>query len=180
MPEFSSLQNCLIESFKLIKLLTKNMSEIEMKMFCRGLNRKQSADLLKEYGYSLSDVKYQLENDYKHLKKFENTIGLLLAMSIYYNKIILNLNAADKFFSKINKMSSVKNISLGKYDLNENKSANFKEIKDKFIKIMYRFQIDEHLFSYNSISEFMENIKNQIMIWEEDKTGKNRGGIQKL
>jgi hypothetical protein len=84
------------------------------------LDFKLTNQIYKEYQTRLKEAKYKIENfrTYKILEKDMQTVELLLALSIFHKRVIANLEAATKFYSKINNLSGADTIKMGTYALN--------------------------------------------------------------
>ena len=71
-----------------------------IEFFCFKIPRDVSKPMYAEYSSRITEVKYLMEyKAYSSLKKNTGLIELLLSMSIFYKRVITNLDSATKFSS---------------------------------------------------------------------------------
>ncbi|QLH47601.1 MAG: hypothetical protein HWD58_19500 [Bacteroidota bacterium] len=89
-------------------------------MFTENLPYKLGEQMTFEYNRRLSDINYFISGRYDyyaHLKKDIATIQLLLALSIFYKRVLSNFDSATKFTSRVVFKSEAVSVQLGTYDL---------------------------------------------------------------
>lgn len=87
--------------------------------FCSRLPREISNPMYNEYYNRLREINFILENRdaYKHLIQYRKTIELILSLSIFYKRVIANMDAATKFAGTVFNNSSAIAIKIGTYNL---------------------------------------------------------------
>lgn len=136
------------------------MSQI-IKILTYKLNYETANLIYNEYEDRLREINYLLNNYiyYKNLLERKKTIETLLALSIFYKRLIANFEGFLAFSNTLHR-SRVNQISIGnsKYDRKELQSLYF--IHKDFLEIMEKFNISYSLFDYNETKDFLRNVMN--------------------
>lgn len=115
-----------------------------------------------EYNRRLSDINFLLSGQYDyyaHLKKDIETIKLLLAISIFYKRVLSNFDSATKFTSRIVFKSDAVSVQLGTYDLSAKEIFKLNKTVLIFKKLMEDYSIPLNLFEYLETKELLRKIK---------------------
>lgn len=117
-----------------------------------------------EYQYREKELTYLITTYTKRYKWIEDVefIKLLLAMSIYYRRIIAQLDASINFTDRIFKLDDGKGVLIGTYELNKGEIENIKKAVNNFNAIMRRFYIHLYLFDYDDVKMFLFKIKKHL------------------
>lgn len=109
-------------------------------------------DRLREMNYLLDNYKY-----YKNLIGKRKAIETLLALSIFYKRLIANFEGFLDFSNTLHR-NQVNQISIGnkKFDKKELTALYF--IHKDFLEMMEKFNVSYSLFDYNETKEFLKNI----------------------
>ena len=91
-------------------------------IFCYSLPGDVSRKIYNEFNGRFKDVKYMVSkyDYYSNLRQHEQAIEIMLAMTIFYKRIITNLDSAIKFYGTVTKHSQTDTVKIGTYDLNDN------------------------------------------------------------
>lgn len=115
-----------------------------------------------EYNRRLSDINYFISGRYDyyaHLKKDIETIQLLLALSIFYKRVLSNFDSATKFTSRVVFKSEAVSVQLGTYDLSAKEIFKLNKTVLTFKKLMEEYSIPLGLFEYLETKELLRKIK---------------------
>lgn len=115
-----------------------------------------------EYNGRINDINYFLSGRYDYyapLKKDIETIQLLLALSIFYKRVLSNFDSATKFTSRIIFKSEAESVQLGTYDLSAKEIFKLNKTVLTFKKLMEDYSIPIGLFEYLETKELLRKIK---------------------
>lgn len=124
---------------------------------------KLSQQLIYEYNNRLNDVNHFLSGKYDFyspLKKDIETIKLLLALSIFYKRVLTNFESATKFTGRVIFNSDADSIQLGTYNLDSKQIFNLRKTIIEFNKIQEKYSIPDQVFEYTETKEFLRNVRN--------------------
>jgi hypothetical protein len=114
-----------------------------------------------EYSARLSEVKYLLEyKSYSDLKQNFELIELLLALSIFYKRVITNLDSANKFSGTVFNSSEAQYIRIGKYKLTPKESRRIYAVVQNYNKLMAKYHVPGGVTIYTETKEFLRAVKN--------------------
>lgn len=133
-----------------------------IKLFTDNLPYKLSEQMTFEYNSRISDVNFFLSGKYdyySHLKKDIETIQLLLALSIFYKRVLCNFDSATKFTSRVIFKSEAESVQLGTYDLSSKEIFKLNKTVLTFKKLMEDYSIPINLFEYLETKEFLRRVK---------------------
>ncbi|HOY13483.1 MAG TPA: hypothetical protein PLY70_10100 [Saprospiraceae bacterium] len=131
-------------------------------LFTENLPYKLREQMTFEYNRRINDINFFLSGRYDyyaHLKKDIDTIQLLLALSIFYKRVLSNFDSATKFTSRIVFNSEAKSIQLGTYELSAKEIFKLERTVRTFTKLMDDYSIPIGLFEYLETKEFLRKIK---------------------
>lgn len=118
--------------------------------------------MLFEYNRRISDVNYLVSGKfdfYTPLSQDIETIKVLLALSIFYKRILTNFDSADKFTGRIMNNSDAIGVKLGTYEMDLNEIRNLKRMILSFRRITQKYSIPIEIFEYIETKEFLRKIK---------------------
>ena len=97
---------------------------------------------------------------YQVLKDDLDVVEVLLALSIFYNRIIVNLDAATKFYGLVTRNEVTNAVRIGAYILNADEIHVIQSIIMSYQKLMRRYEINEFLWNYTLTIEFLQQLIN--------------------
>jgi len=133
-----------------------------IQLFTENLPYKLSEQMTFEYNRRLSDVNFFISgqyNYYAHLKNDIETIQLLLALSIFYKRVLSNFDSATKFTSRVVFKSEAVSVQLGTYNLSPKEIFKLNKTVLTFKKLMEDYSIPLSLFEYLETKELLRKIK---------------------
>lgn len=133
----------------LINIFTSKLPASITKPICREYDwRKTEIQRVWDGGYE----RYQV------LESYESTIDALLALSIFYRHVVVNLEGASNFYVKINRdLDKELPIKIGKFEFNEEERRRLKAVHIQLGKITERYQITPYFFEYADTLDFLRN-----------------------
>lgn len=133
-----------------------------IQLFTENLPYKLSEQMTFEYNRRLSDINYFISGRYDyyaHLKKDIESIQLLLALSIFYKRVLSNFDSATKFTSRVVFKSEAVSVQLGTYDLSDKEIFKLNKTVLTFKTLMEEYSIPLGLFEYLETKELLRKIK---------------------
>lgn len=133
-----------------------------IQLFTENLPYKLSEQMTFEYNRRLSDINYFISGRYDyyaHLKKDIETIQLLLALSIFYKRVLSNFDSATKFTSRVVFKSEAVSVQLGTYDFSAKEIFKLNKTVLTFKTLMEEYSIPLGLFEYLETKELLRKIK---------------------
>lgn len=129
-------------------------------IFTYGLPQKLAKQIFNEYQSRLSESKFLIEkyNYYLPLLDHIKTLELLLAMSIFYKRVVTNLDSAIKFHSAVNRYSGSEVIQIGSYDFTGEEKNKLLGLIINFNNIQKKFSIPKVLYDYEQTKDFVKNV----------------------
>lgn len=133
-------------------------------IFCHNLPYDISNKIYNEFETRFRDAKYMIDNYdfYKPLNQHLKAIEIILAMSIFYKRIITNLDSAVKFHGNVLTKSQADIVSIGSYELDTKEKNRIQAILINFQKIMEKYRIPRVFFDYYETKEFLRYIKDYL------------------
>lgn len=119
-----------------------------------------SNQIYNEYQSRIREALYLIENykTYRVLEKDIKTVELLLALSIFYKRIIANFDAAVKFYGTVSKMSNADTIKIGSYNLTGNEKNKLLAVVLNYKRILKKYSIQPFVMEYNETRNFLKNL----------------------
>jgi hypothetical protein len=134
-----------------------------IRQFCKGLPKFLSDQLFNEYEFRRRELEFIVEKypaKYKWIEDIDS-IKLLLATSIFYKRVIAQLEAAGKtYYDLIG--GQVSAISIGNYNLTENEAGKLVAITSDFYQLLTIFGLNIYLFDYFDTSGFLFKLKKHL------------------
>lgn len=133
-----------------------------IQLFTENLPYKISEQMTFEYNRRLSDINYFISGRYDyyaHLKKDIDTIQFLLALSIFYKRVLSNFDSAAKFTYRVVHKSEAVSVQLGTYELSPKEMFKLSKAVLTFNKLMEKYSIPLRLFDYLETKELLRKIK---------------------
>lgn len=120
-----------------------------------------SNKIYNEYQSRKREVEYILEKyeAFFLLKEDEEIIELLLALSVFYKRIISNLDAATKFYGKVTSNSDASAVQIGNYKLTQSETNKLYSVIISYNQLLEKYSIPNSLMEYNETIELLKNIK---------------------
>ena len=129
-----------------------------IQQFTDSLPRELALQLRSEYDTRLKDVKYLVSGKFDYyagMQQHINTLESLLAMSIFYKRVVTNLDAATKFSGRVLKTPGCKGVLIGDYLLDREQHSLILTLILRFREIMQAHHIPQSLFEYLETKEFL-------------------------
>lgn len=144
-----------------------------------GLPFKLANQIFNEYQSRLSEAKYIIEHAdrYRLLGEHFETVKILLAMTIFYKRVIANLDAAVKFHGTISRYSGAETIKIGSYNLTGEDKNKLLGLIINYDKLRERFGIPNDLNNYELTKEFLIKVL-LLHSLENGENNKNQGGAE--
>lgn len=111
---------------------------------------------------------------YQPIRQNIDTVEYLLALSVFYNHVIANLDGAEKFHGTVTQNRNVDGISIGSYILNNREVLEIRRIIISYEQLLFRFSLTPQIANYERTHELLnrlvriKNIEN-----ERDNQGAN-------
>lgn len=136
--------------------------------FCSRLPREISNPMYNEYYNRLKEINYILENRdaYKHLLQYKKTIELILSLSIFYKRVIANMNAATKFAGTVFSNSSAISIKIGSYDLTGSEKNRIIAVVMNYNLLIEKYSLTNDILTTTETRDLLKKIKN--LKWQLD------------
>lgn len=136
--------------------------------FCSRLPREISNPMYNEYYNRLKEINYILENRdaYKHLMQYKKTIELILSLSIFYKRVIANMDAATKFAGTVFSNSSAIAIKIGSYDLTGSEKNRIIAVVMSYNSLTEKYSLTNDLLATMETKDLIKKIKD--LKWQLD------------
>lgn len=131
--------------------------------FTENMPYRLSQQLIYEYNNRINDVNHFVSGKYDFyspLKQDIETIKLLLALTIFYKRVLTNFESATKFSGRVVFNSEATSIQLGTYNLDAKEIFRIKKTILRFNNLMDKYSIPGDLFNYTETKEFLRKVKN--------------------
>lgn len=130
--------------------------------FCSRLPREISNPMYNEYYSRLREVYYIIDNReaYKHLSSYKKSIELILSLSIFYKRVISNMDAATKFASTVFAKSNAKAIKIGTYNLTGSEKNRITAIILNYNNLTEKYGLTSDILSTLETKDLLRKIKN--------------------
>jgi hypothetical protein len=128
-----------------------------IRLFSKDLPRELSKDIYFEY-QRLSPLLTQAINR-RRLDLSDDdreTIYLLLAMSVFYNKVVMPLAGASSFSDKLLERN-IASIMIGDYRITPEESAKMKSVVYEYHGLMKAFGLEKRIFDFKDTRTFLDN-----------------------
>lgn len=136
--------------------------------FCSRLPREISNPMYNEYYNRLKEINFILENRdaYKHLLKYKKTIELILSLSIFYKRVIANMDAATKFAGTVFSNSPAIAIKIGSYDLTGSEKNRIIAIVMNYNLLIQKYSLTQDMLTTTETKDLIKKIKD--LKWQLD------------
>ena len=131
-------------------------------LFTKHLPYKLGQQLKIEYDIRANEIIFLTSDkieQYHYLQKNLKTINLLLALSIFYKRVVCNFESANKFTSRVVINSNADSIKLGSYDFTSKEIFGLRRTILEFDKLLEKYSISPYLFDYTDTIIFLRKIK---------------------
>lgn len=131
-----------------------------IKIMCYRLPYELSNQVYNEFESRFKEARWLIEYSryYANLQNDIKTIELLLALSVFYKRVISNLDAVIKFYGTVNRIGNAEAISIGSYDLDGKEKNKLLAIVMHYKKIQMRFGMPDWVFEYNETKQFLSYV----------------------
>ncbi len=113
-----------------------------------------------EYQSRLKEANYLIENykTYGKLKENINTVELFLSLSIFYKRVITNLDGAVKFYGTVTKKGQTDTIRIGSYNMTGDEKNKILAVVMNYNKMLEKFSIPPIVMEYYETREFLKKL----------------------
>ncbi len=141
--------------------------------FCSRLPREISNPMYNEYYNRLKEINFILENRdaYKHLLQYRKTIELILSLSIFYKRVIANMDAATKFAGTVFSNSPAIAIKIGSYDLTGSEKNRIIAIVINYNSLIEKYSLTYDMLATTETKDLIKKIKD--LKWQLDNNENN-------
>ena len=125
--------------------------------------------MYREYFRQLQDLNYHFaskKDDFNISEEEFKVTTLILSLSVFYNKVIMPLSGASKFYSSVSRQG-IEQVSIGSYKLSQTDSNTIDKIVTEYEKMIFRFKIKPDLFELKNLEEFL--IRSILIIRSADE-----------
>lgn len=130
-------------------------------IFASRLPASITKPICREYDWRKTEIQRVWSAGYERyqvLESFESTVDALLALSIFYRHVVVNLDGASSFYVKINKdAEKAMPIKIGNFEFNDEERRKLMAIHIQLGKITDRYQITPYFFKYADTLDFLRN-----------------------
>ena len=144
--------------------------------FTENLPYRLSEQIIIEYNKRLSDINHFVSGKYDYyanLKEDIASIQMLLALSIFYKRVLTNFDSATKFSSRVVLKSEAKSIQLGTYELSSKEIFKLNKVVITFRKLLEEYSIPVEMFEYLETKEFLRKVKKYKDYLDHSNNDKN-------
>ncbi len=136
--------------------------------FCSRLPREISNPMYNEYYNRLKEINFIIENrdPYKHLLQYKKTIELILSLSIFYKRVIANMDAATKFAGTVFSNSSAIAIKIGSYNLTGSEKNRIIAVVMNYNSLTQKYSLTNDLLATSETKDLIKKIKD--LKWQLD------------
>ena len=130
--------------------------------FCSRLPREISNPMYNEYNNRLKEIKFIIEKreSYFNLREQIRTIELILSLSIFYKRVISNLDAATKFAGTVFNNSPAIAIKIGSYNLTGSEKNRMIAIVMSYNSLIEKYSITQDILTTVETKDLINKIKN--------------------
>ena len=136
--------------------------------FCSRLPREISNPMYNEYYNRLKEINFILENRdaYKHLLQYKKSIELILSLSIFYKRVIANMDAATKFAGTVFSNSPAIAIKIGSYDLTGSEKNRIIAVVMNYNLLIEKYSLTHDMVATTETKDLIKKIKD--LKWQLD------------
>jgi len=124
------------------------------------LRGELSIPIYNEFSWRFREVQ-QLISGYDYyapLREDQDIVEYLLALSIFHNHVIANLDGAEKFYGNVTGHQKAEAITIGKYKLD---AAEVRKIRSTIIaydQLLMKFGLSRNISNYQRTTEFLSKL----------------------
>ena len=121
-----------------------------------------------EYYSRLKEINFIIVNRdaYKHLLQYKKTIELILSLSIFYKRVIANMDAATKFAGTVFSNSSAIAIKIGSYNLTGSEKNRIIAVVMNYNSLTQKYSLTNDLLATSETKDLIKKIKD--LKWQLD------------
>ena len=121
-----------------------------------------------EYYNRLKEINFILENRdaYKHLLQYKKSIELILSLSIFYKRVIANMDAATKFAGTVFSNSPAIAIKIGSYDLTGSEKNRIIAVVMNYNLLIEKYSLTHDMLATTETKDLIKKIKD--LKWQLD------------
>ena len=131
--------------------------------------------IYKEFGWRFREPQNLIENyEYYHpLKGSIDVVEYLLALSIFHNHVITNIDGAEKFYGLVTGKQSAQAISIGSYLLDAEEVRKIRSTLIAYDKLLMNYGLTNYISNYQRTTEFLSKLVN-FKKYDDERSRNNR------
>jgi len=132
-----------------------------IEQFCSRLPGDISRPMYNEYYNRLREIQFIIENReaYFLLKDDQRTIEMIVALSIFYKRVIANIKGATTFAATVFDSSSAQSVKIGDYDLTDKERRRILATIINFQTLTAKYNISRSLITTVETRDLIRKIK---------------------
>lgn len=137
--------------------------------FCSGLPIKISRPMYNEYENRLKDINFLISNYeyYSILKEDSQAIKLILALSVFYKRVIANINGATVFAGTVFNNSDAKCVKIGTYELTPKERDRIIAITINYRNIVDKYRISHDIITSVETRELINRVRGLKLLFDD-------------
>jgi hypothetical protein len=124
------------------------------------LRGELSIPIYNEFSWRFREVQ-RLINNYEYynpLKQYQDIVEYLLALSIFHNHVIANLDGAEKFYGNVTRQQIAKAVTIGKYKLDAEEVRKIRSTIFAYDQLLRKFGLSHDISNYQRTTEFLSKL----------------------
>jgi len=121
-----------------------------------------SKPMYNEYYNRIKEIEFIIQNRpaYLHLQENVQVIRLIVSLSVFYKRVIANINGATVFANTIFRYSEAESIKIGSYELTEKEKNRILAIIINFNSLTEKYEIPHDIITAVETRDMIRMIKN--------------------
>lgn len=113
-----------------------------------------------EFHIRLKDATFLIENyqSYSLLKENRKAVELFLSLSIFYRRVIANLDGAVKFYGTVSRISEASVIRIGAYNFTGDEKNKLLAVIINYQSLLEKFSIPHSVMEYYETRELLKKL----------------------
>lgn len=97
-------------------------------------------------------------DNYQSLRDDLDVVENLLALSVFYNRVIVNLDSATKFFGRVTNTQQAIGVKIGNYILNNDEILIVRRVILSYQKLMRNYNLVDSMWNYQLTIDFLKTL----------------------
>jgi len=128
--------------------------------FCSPLNFDLRRKVKSEFESRLKEIHWLVSNTdfYSKLENDLEVIELIVLLTVYYKRVIISLDSATKFYTRVSKIKNSEGIQIGKFNYNQEQNNKILGVIISFKKLIDLYLLPPYIFEYIETKDFLRQI----------------------